>query len=284
MKGAVAAMVFAVAQLHRDSIQGQAIVSASVGEEVVEGAALRYVLNRHPADYVVIGESSDLNVVFGGRGRAEFKITTHGKPSHASTPQLGVNAVHKMTSVITQIEKIAVPATSVVGPGVMALTDIVSDPYPGHSVVPSGCRVTYERRLTPGETLESITAQLEEACKAAGAAETTIELASIDYESYTGWTWTQPKWFPAWAFDKHHPFVARATDALRAIGMTPELRAYQFCTNGAYSAGEAGIPTIGLGPSHEALAHVTDEYIETRQLVQAVEAYRAVAQAVLNST
>jgi putative selenium metabolism hydrolase len=230
----------------------------------------------------VIGESSDLNIVFGGRGRAEFKLTTHGTPSHASTPELGDNAIHKMTAVIREVEKIAVPNESIVGPGVMALTDIISDPHPGHSVIPSGCRATYERRLVLGETLELVTADLRAACQAAGAADTTIELAPLHYESYTGWTWSQKKWFPAWAFAEDHPLVATALQAMRGIGMSPEPRAYQFCTNAAYSAGEAEIPTIGLGPSSESLAHTTDEYIELDQLTGAVEAYRAVAQAVLS--
>ena len=69
---------------------------------------------------------------------------------------------------------------------------------------------------------------------------------------------------------------------MRAIGMNPELKAYQFCTNAAYSAGQAGIPTIGLGPSSETLAHTTDEYVELDQLTGAAQAYRAVAQAVLS--
>ncbi|CAG0946937.1 hypothetical protein ANRL1_03457 [Anaerolineae bacterium] len=38
----------------------------------------------------------------------------------------------------------------------MVLTDIISDPYPGYSVIPSRCRVTYDRRLLPGETIESV--------------------------------------------------------------------------------------------------------------------------------
>ena len=281
MKGAVAAMICAAAQLDRRALKGTLVVSASVGEEWVEGAALRQVLSKHPADFVVIGESSDLNIVFGGRGRAEFKLTTHGIPAHASTPRLGENAIHKMMNVIREVEKIAVSKESVVGPGMMALTDIISDPHPGHSVVPSGCRATYERRLVPGETLDSVKADLRAACAAAGAADSSIDLAPLEYESYTGWSWSQEKWFPAWALQRDHPLITKAQQAMQQIGMSPKLTAYQFCTNAAYSAGEAKIPTIGLGPSNESLAHTIDEYVEINQLEDAVAAYCAVAQAVL---
>jgi putative selenium metabolism hydrolase len=156
MKGALAAMVYAAARLERARVAGTVVVSASVGEESVEGAALREVMERHEPDFVVIGEASGLDLVRAGRGRAEFVIETAGKPAHASNPDQGVNAVHKMAAVIAEIEKIPMPDNPFVGRGVMCLTDIVSVPYPAHSVVPSGCRVTYERRLLPGEERDGV--------------------------------------------------------------------------------------------------------------------------------
>ena len=44
---------------------------------------------------------------------------------------------------------------------------------------------------------------------------------------------------------------------------------------------EKGIPTIGLGPSREDLAHMVDEYVELTQLYGAVECYYAVMEALL---
>ena len=46
-------------------------------------------------------------------------------------------------------------------------------------------------------------------------------------------------------------------------------------------AGEKGIPTIGLGPSREDLAHTVDEYVELTQLFGGVECYYAVMEALL---
>ncbi len=281
MKGALAAMMYAVASLDRDAIAGEVVVSASVGEELVEGAALRTVMERHRPDYVVIGEASELNLVRAGRGRGEFVVHTHGVPAHASSPNHGVNAVHRMRDVIEQIEALELPVHPFVGRGVMCLTDLISVPYPAHSVVPSGCRATYERRLVPGDTLAIVQQQLKEACAAAGASDTTIELARTDYHSYTGVEWDQPKWFPAWELPEADPLVGRAMQGLISAGLAPVLTSYQFCTNAAYSAGEAGIPTIGFGPSHEGLAHIVDEYLEVEQLEGACRGYAAIAASVL---
>lgn len=281
MKGALAAMVHAVGMLDRDSIAGRIVVSASVGEELIEGAALRAVMQRQGADFVVIGEASSLNLVCAGRGRVEFVITTRGTPSHASTPHRGVNAVHVMRAVIEEIEQLPMPSDPFVGEGVMCLTDIISTPHPAHSVVPSACRATYERRLLPGETQEDVTAAMHDACARAGHPETEIEFALTDYTTYTGVHWRQPKWFAPWQMEEDSEIVRKALAGLRAAGLDPALRSYQFCTNGAYSAGYAGIPTIGFGPSHEELAHVVDEFIELDELVSACRGYAGIATSVL---
>jgi len=59
------------------------------------------------------------------------------------------------------------------------------------------------------------------------------------------------------------------------------LSAYRFCTNAAYSAGIAGVPTIGFGPSTEGDAHVIDENIRIDALIAAARGYAGIIQSVL---
>ena len=281
MKGALAAMIHGTASVDRSRLAGRVVVSASVGEELIEGAALRAVMAQHSPDFVVIGEASGLNLVRAGRGRAEFVVLTHGQPAHASSPHRGVNAVHVMRRVIDQLEALTMPEHPFVGRGVMCLTDVISVPYPAHSVVPSGCRATYERRLVPGETVEGLVAELGGAASRADAPTTSIEIARTGYRSYTGVEWDEPKWFPAWEVDEDHALVQGALSGLRAIGLDPGLASYQFCTNAAYSAGVAGVPTIGFGPSHEGMAHIVDEYLEVGELFGAARGYAALTGSLL---
>jgi putative selenium metabolism hydrolase len=281
MKGALAAMIVAVSGIDRARLSGRAVVSASVGEEVIEGEALRHVMARHGPDAVIIGESTGLDLVRGGRGRAELVVETRGRPAHASTPERGVNAIHRMLPVIEELERIPCGEHPVVGRGVMALTAIVSDPYPPQSVVPSRCRVTIERRLMPGETEESVVNLLREACRSAGEPDARIALARAAYTTWTGMRFERPKWFPAWVLEEDHPLLLVARSALEALGQSPALAAYGFCTNAAYSAGVAGIPTLGYGPSTEADAHVIDERVSITELVKACEGYAAIVEAVL---
>ena len=109
----------------------------------------------------MIGEATDLALNRGGRGRAEIHLETIGRPAHSSTPHLGRNAVHDMLRVVAAVERLPMASDPLLGPAVMALTDIISDPYPAYSVIPSRCRVTYDRRLLAGDTADGVLGDLQ---------------------------------------------------------------------------------------------------------------------------
>ncbi len=281
MKGALAAIIHGVAAADRDGLRGRVVVVGSVEEERIEGAALELVCDRYEPDWVVIGEATDLQLARGGRGRVELVCETKGRPAHASTPDRGVHAVHRMIRVIEQIEALPQPRHPLVGRGVMCLTDLISEPYPAHSVVPTRCRATYEKRLVPGEEKDGVLAEVRAAC-ARVAPDTEIRLARAEVETYSGFVLDREKWLPAWELEPESPLVVQALEALRSTGIEPELGAYQFCTNAAYTAGIADLPTIGFGPGREELAHIIDEYLEVDQLLAAYRGYRAITEALLS--
>jgi putative selenium metabolism hydrolase len=274
MKGALAAMIHAAAAADRTTLAGRVAVSATVMEEVFEGGSLRAVMDALQPDFVVIGEATELNLNRGGRGRAEVHLETVGQPAHSSTPHLGVNAVHAMLRVIRAVEALPMGTDPLMGPALFALTDIISDPYPGYSVIPSRCRVTYDRRLLPGETADSVL----NAIPRPPEVNVQARLAEGEHRTYAGQVLRGSKFFPAWAFPEDHPLVRRALNGLRQVGLSPKIGAYRFCTNAAYSAGIAGVPTIGFGPASEGDAHVTDERLALSQLQQAARGYCSLIQ------
>ncbi len=280
MKGALAAMIYAGAHAARAHLRGRIVVSATVMEENLEGAALKAVMDAVPADFVVIGEATDLNLNRGGRGRAEIHLETIGRPAHSSTPHLGRNAVLDMLRVVAAIERLPMADDPLLGPAIMALTDIISDPYPAYSVIPSRCRVTYDRRLLTGETAEGVLAALTGLPGLAGI-DLRATIAQGEHTTYTGARLAGAKFLPAWAFEEGHPFVQAALTGLRAAGLAPRIGAYRFCTNAAYSAGVAGVPTIGFGPGREEDAHVVDERIAVEDLLAAERGYRGIIEATL---
>jgi putative selenium metabolism hydrolase len=280
MKGALAAMVYAAAAVDRAQLAGRIVVSASTLEEVLEGVALQTVMQQTPPDFVIIGESTNLQLARGGRGRAEVHLTTVGRPAHSSSPQLGRNAVLDMMQVIAAVEAIELPSDSFMGPAILALTDIISDPYPGHSVIPSICRATYDRRLLPGETpntvLDAIRGQ-----KGLEGITLRAEIGTGHYSAYTGATLVCNKFFPAWLLPDDDAYVVNSLRGLHEAGIAAATSAYRFCTNAAYSAGLANVPTVGFGPATEADAHVIDERLAVDDLLAAERGYKAIIEAVL---
>lgn len=280
MKGALAAMIYAAAHARCKELAGNIVVSATVMEEVMEGVSLGTVMEKVRPDYVIIGEATELNLNRGGRGRAEIHVETLGRPAHSSSPQLGVNAVLLMVDVIRAAERIAFSDDPLLGNAQLTLTDIISDPYPGYSVIPSRCCVTYDRRLLPGETEEAVIHQVASLPELANVA-MQVQIAQGEHQTYTGAWLRAPKFFPAWILPETHPLVTAALESLHNVGIPARLGAYRFCTNAAYSAGYAGIPTIGFGPAAEGDAHVVDERIALADLIRASEGYVAMIQALV---
>lgn len=288
MKGAVAAFTSAARLFAQDcgrDFAGEIYIAGTVHEECFEGVASRSISQFVRPDYVVIGEASLCNLKIGQRGRAEIVVETFGVPAHSANPDKGVNAVYAMCKVVDAIRHLPCAEHPVLGRGILELTDICSSPYPGASVVPSYCKATYDRRLLTGETEESVLAPLQTLLDSLMAEDSSIR-AKVSYAEgretcYTGNTIQGRRFFPAWLYSEKDAFVQSILAELQAMGRQPEVTQYSFCTNGSHYAGEAGIPTVGLGPSPENLAHTDDEYIELEQLYLACESYQAIMRALL---
>ena len=199
MKGALAAMVYGAASADRSRLRGRVVVCASPMEEVLEGVALEAVMKAFPPDFVVIGEATGLNLARGGRGRAEIHLETVGIPTHSSAPHLGRNAVLDMMAVIDGVEGIDLPSHPLMGPAILALTEISSVPFPANSVIPSICRVTYDRRLLPGETEEDVLGAITGLSEAVGVRLNAV-IGEGEYTTFTGNNLCHGKFFPAWEF------------------------------------------------------------------------------------
>ncbi|MDA3918565.1 MAG: YgeY family selenium metabolism-linked hydrolase [Deltaproteobacteria bacterium] len=289
MKGALAAVIMAVEYFIADTqndFAGEIVVSGVVHEESFEGIASRNISNRVQPDFVVIGEASNLNLAHGQRGRAEIVVETFGKPAHSANPKAGLNAVYKMTKLIEAMQGLSVSHHPVLGHGILELTDIKSSPYPGLSVVPEYCKATFDRRLLVGETKKNVIAPIEKLIKKFQNHDPDFQ-ARVSYSfgreaCYTDADIEAERFFPAWIYDEEEYFIQTAYQGLKEIGLDPEMAVYSFCTNGSHYAGEAGIKTMGFGPSKESQAHVNDEYIEISQLTGACRGYYGLMNALLN--
>ena len=289
MKGAVAAMVTAAAYYAEDTqreFAGRIYIAGVVHEECFEGIAARAISQAVKPDLVIIGEASEMNLKIGQRGRAELVVETFGVPAHSANPHKGVNAVHLMCALVKELDQMKPEQDAALGLGVAVLTDIISTPYPGASVVPSHCRATYDRRLLVGEKPEAVIKPFEEAIvrleHTIPQFKGKVSYAHGQEQCHTGNTIKGDRFFPGWCASPEDDFVQKALNGLNRAGIDAQISHYSFCTNGSHYAGEANINTIGFGPSTEVLAHTIDEYIEEDQLIKATSGYMGICDAFLS--
>ena len=78
---------------------------------------------------------------------------------------------------------------------------------------------------------------------------------------------------PGYLMQPDHPVVVAATKAAgRMDGSGPaRARPWQFATDGGWSCGVHGIPTIGFAPGEERYAHTNRERLDLAEAAPVVE-------------
>lgn len=288
MKGGLAAMVYALKSLARGKarLRGTLYLVGVVQEEPCEGMGIQHVIEAEEIqpDWVVLGEPTNLQVTRGHRGRVALEITVRGRACHASMPQQGVNAIYQAARVVVGVELLAAQLgeDSFLGKGSIAVTDIRSMAG-SRNAVPDSCSLYLDRRLTGGETEAKAIAELRSILSREGV-NASIRVDEYKATSYTGVPMQRRQEFAAWATPANHPLVTTAAAAVeRALGYVPRITRWEFSTDGVYTAGVAGLPTIGFGPGEERYAHTSDEQVRVRDLQAAARVYAELAKRLLGA-
>lgn len=249
-------------------------VKGATLEEDAEGFAMRHLIEqdgfRRP-DAVLLAEATDLTLRRGHRGRCEIKVRTRGRAAHASTPALGENAILKMRPVLDALEAMTgrLPSDPVLGQGTQVVT-MINSPHTPNSV-PGWCEATLDRRLTPGETPQSVVAEIQAAL---AGLEAVVEVPVQPVRSWTGLDLSGPAFFPGWLLPEDHPLLAVGKLTCAALwGEVPRVDVWKFSTNGTYSGGVAGIPTLGFGPMEEQYVHTPQDQVDLEKLLKGAMFY-----------
>ncbi|GIV80838.1 MAG: selenium metabolism hydrolase [Anaerolineae bacterium] len=282
MKGALASMVYGARQLlpFADRLRGRLVLAFVVQEEPCEGLAMRYIVEEDGLrpDYVLLGEPTNLHISRGQRGRVMFKVSVSGRASHGSQPHLGQNAIYAAARLIFAVQLLAdsLPKDPFLGPGTVAVTAIHGE-GPSLNAIPDLCKVYLDRRLTLGETVLGARAQLESLISREDIP-ATVQITTYDEPSYTGLVRVAQEAHPAWVLDRAHPLVEALYQTIQTVrGSAPEVGHWPFSTDGVYTMGQAGIPTVGFGPGDPNLAHTPREAVRLDDLKTAAHVYAGLA-------
>ena len=275
VKGSLAALVVALGTLPRGEIAGTFLVSASVGEEHIEGLAVGHVLAAHPVRAAIICEPTGLRLGLGHRGRASLVVQAAGRAAHTSRAENGINAVYRLTEAIARIRAMTPRTDALLGRGHIELVEVSSRPFPGSAMVPYEATARFDRRLVPGETRASLLAEMDEAL--AGLEGLSVRLHTGELRCYTGRSFTVEAFHPGWAVAADTPHAQRARQALEQAGLDRGAFYAPYSTNATETAGRRGISTLVYGAGDISAAHAVGESIEVAELLDAFRGYQALA-------
>ncbi len=249
------------------------LVMGATLEEDAEGFALRSLVERDGIrpEVVLLAEATDLSLRRGQRGRCEVRVRTEGRAAHASQPHLGESAILKMLPVISALEAMngRLPVDPIFGAGNQVVT-LIEGPHTPNSV-PSWCEVAVDRRLVPGETADSVLAGIRSVVEPLGA---TARIPVQPVLTHTGLRLDGPSFYPGWLLDEDDPLLDVGKTTCRSLwGGEPAVGVWRFSTDGAYSAGAAGIPSLGFGPEEEQYVHTALDQVSLSKLRKAAAFY-----------
>ncbi len=261
IKGGLAAMLAAFARLVREKPAGcgNVVMACSVDEEHTMLGVRELARRGVKADFAVVAEPTQLNIVHAHKGLVRWYLSTAGRSCHSSAPEQGINAIYRMGRLLTALERFAeelrhAPPDPLLGPATLSVGRIEG----GTSVntVPDHCRIEVDRRLIPGEDPGRAREQLVTYLHDAVDFPVTSEPMGIE----------MPALSPHGS-DEIRRRLGAAIDAERGSHTTHPV---PYGTDAATLAA-AGIPSVVFGPGDIARAHTCDEWVPLDEVEQAAQ-------------
>lgn len=280
MKGGLAAAMVAARAFRRAGVtlRGGLVVGALVDEEGAMSGA-RHLCRTPMAQALsaaIVCEPEENELCLEQRGVVWAKVRIRGRMAHGAMPEAGVNPILALGGLLKEIpalqrqlrrssrrSRYLQPAT--VTPTVLQ-APIQGVPQP--NVIPSTSEVILDIRLTPGVDGERIHREIEHLCRRLEVAHQGIKV----------------EWEPLGSarlpteVAKGEPLVRALRAAVRGVtGRAARYGGVPGSTDGTILRTELGIPIVAVGPGNRQIPHQVDEYVETREIVEAARIYAVAA-------
>jgi len=252
-KGGIAAVIDAITRTSKSELCGT-LLTVFVTDEELGSQGAQDVIPQVHADFGVVCEPTNLEIVNGHKGRLTFSIELVGKSAHASKPALGENAIVRMAHLIPAIEEMQLNYHPILGRETITVSGIAAGSAP--NVVPDRCRIDVDYRYVPPHDAFSILEMLR----------VRLPDAIVEFAD-------EPKNFTRPFYLPDHRIIALLKESMHSCGLTPHVATMDAGTD-ASRFNEAGIPTVVFGPGGIDQAHASDEWINLAELESASAVFR----------
>jgi acetylornithine deacetylase len=191
--------------------------------------------------FLVNGEPTENCIAIASKGTLRVELTSQGRMAHSAYPELGESAIDKLLDALNRLRAMKLPTAAGIGPSTMNIGVIEGGRAP--NVIPDHARAHLLYRLV-GPT-DELRRDIEKAVNGLAKAEFVLEIPFVRLRSLDG--------LPT--------MVAAFTTDIPAL------------TNW-------GEPLL-VGPGSIHVAHTDGEYIEKKQLHEAVDLYCTIAKRLL---
>ena len=246
-----------------EPLSGDVIIAGVVDEEDAMIGSKDFGENGPQVDFAIVAEPSKLAISTAHRGQICLFIRTHGKSTHSSVPENGINAIYHMSAVVDALLAYANTLSTrdpdpLCGKPTFSIGAIKGGE--GASSVPDFCEIEVDRRTVPGETYDSVSAELKDVLEQVAA--TTPD---FNYEI------SPPSLnCPPLKTDMSSPLVLAISSAVKKIsGQDAKYMTFP----GSTDAPNFGCPTVICGAGDLAQCHSVNEYVPISEIKSAVDIY-----------
>jgi acetylornithine deacetylase len=262
MKGGVAAMCAAAVRAADAGITRDVLIAA-VADEEFESLGTNELLRRGVrARAAIVTEPTRLAIAPAHRGFAWIEVVVTGRAAHGSRYDVGIDAIRHAGLLLAELdvldERELVRRTHPLLGHASLHASLISGGI-GMSTYPDRCVLHLERRTVPGERVESVVAEIQDACARVRARRPTFDAEVIRRFSQN----------PSdVAVDA--PIVRSLATVLAEAGIPAPVEGLSAWTDAAL-LNEAGIPAICFGPGDIALAHAAEEWVVEEEIERAAD-------------
>lgn len=249
MKGGLAVMLALAAALEAPAVDLTYVFYAREEVAMAE-SGLGEVFSVRPdllvGDVAILGEPTDARIEAGCQGTLRARVVLHGERAHTARPWMGRNAVHRLSGVLSELDRHVARVVTIDGCTFReALQAVAVEGGVAGNVVPDRATVTMNFRFAPDRSPAEAEAYVRGLVAPHLEQGDDVEILDLAPAAAPGLT---------------HPLLASLVE--RSGG---EVEAKLGWTDVARFASH-GIPAVNFGPGDATIAHTTGEYLDRAPL------------------
>ncbi|MFW9850641.1 MAG: ArgE/DapE family deacylase [Candidatus Thorarchaeota archaeon] len=259
MKGSLAAMLLSAEAIIKSSVKLKGdVIFTFVADEEYASIGTEEVVKRYSADSAIVCEPTGLDIITTHRGFAWAKIIVHGKRAHGSMYDVGVDAIAKAGKVLVALENLDGRLKKAHPHPLLGRGSVHASLIEGGielSTYPDSCRIEYERRTLPHETLDVVSEEIDTILQELGSEDSQFQ-ADSEILLYRSGLETSP--------DEEIVQTIQLVSE-RILTQPQTIIGAPWWTDAALIS-DSGTPSVLFGPSGDG-AHSAVEYVDFESVV-----------------